>query len=77
MTFTARELRKNGVDPLAIEVRVMRRRLKLTIPECAAMLGWHGSMLQEIEIGKRKLTARHRIELYSLLERWQRVEVPR
>ena len=73
MTLTARELRAAGVDELVIKVRTIRRKLHLTIDECAAMLRMPYRTLQDLELGVRPPSRKQRIQLQQLYNRWHRI----
>jgi len=71
MTFSRKELLANGVDPEAVEVRQLRRRLKITQAEFAAMAGVSWWSVWAFETGRRSPRPKTRQKILGLLVRWQ------
>ena len=71
MTFCKQELERNRVDALALEARELRRRLKLTQREFAAMAEVSLSTVQRFELGDPGVGERAAAKVRGLLERWR------
>lgn len=70
MTFCRQELQRKGVSPAALEAREMRRRLRVTQREFAAMAGVALSVIERFELGdtvRRKSLAK----IEALMVRWR------
>jgi len=75
MTFCASELASYGVSPEVLEARALRRRLKVTQAEFAAMAGVSRGSVLRYELGKRKVRPVVADKIRSLVEQW-RVKPP-
>jgi len=76
MTYINSELAALGADPLALEARALRRRLKISQSEFAAMAGVGKSTIERFELGDmhrsgRSVGEQAATKIRLLLERWR------
>jgi len=70
MTFCRTELESMGVSPEVLEARALRRRLKVTQREFAAMADVSLSAIYHFELGEGN-KPKQAAKIRALLERWR------
>lgn len=71
MTFTAKELAANGVDPRAIKWRQWRRAHRLTLNDCTEITGVSADTIIRYETGRSWPRPVHVAALEALMTDWR------
>jgi predicted transcriptional regulator len=71
MTFSSKELAAEGVSAEVLEARALRRRLKVSQAEFAAMAGVSESSVRRYELAESKISPVVTLKIQSLVERWR------